>query len=454
MEIGCTVVEAEAVAGGRIVSHRSDGFVVEGAPDSFLTQKPWALDLARELGLEDRFVGIASTEPARILVRGKLQPIPSGMALFVPSKLTPFLRSPILSPSGKLRVLLEALVPPRRSTADESLAQFVRRRLGREMLDVFGEPLLAGVYAAAPERMSLRATFPRFLEMERRSGSLLLDTWATSRARANGAKPAASKPRSPFISFRGGMAELIDALAAKLEASVVVGRRAVELRRARSSDGGYTVRLDDGAILSADAVVLATPAYAAADLLDPIDPRAAAKLRLIRYISTATVSLGYRQSDIPLPLKSSGFVIAGSEGRRITACTWSSSKFPDRAPAGRVLLRAFVGDARDESAVFLDDGDLLALVRAELRDLMGITAEPVLADIFRWPKSMPQYDVGHLDRIAALEKSLPPDVYVVGNAYRGIGIPDCVHAAMDVAGRIIATSPEESRLAAPPPSLL
>lgn len=452
--IEAVVVEAEARVGGRIVTHRRDGFVIEGAPDSFLVQKPWALDLARELGLADRFVGISSTEPARILVRGKLQMIPAGLALLVPMKLTPFLQSPILSWRGKLRVLLETLVPPRRSTEDESLAGFIRRRLGQEMLDVFGEPLLAGVYAADPERLSLEATFPRFSDVERRSGSLLLTTWETEHARGKKEQAPARKRPSPFISFRGGMAELIDALVTRISGQIITGRLAVELNPAERgypdrprriaagrdlehAERGYRVRLDDGTTLAAAAVVLATPAYAAADLLASRYPGLATALRQIRYVSTATVSLGFSQSDIPMALKSSGFVVAGSEGRRITACTWSSSKFPARAPADKVLLRVFVGDARDESAVFLDDASLGALARSELRALMGITAEPLLTEIFRWPRSMPQYDVGHLDRVAALEKALPAGVYLVGNAYRGIGIPDCVRGAREVAQRIV-----------------
>lgn len=432
--VRCTLYEAESRFGGRIVTHRNDGFVVEGAPDSFLTQKPWALELARDLGLEDRLIGISSTEPARILVRGQLRPIPSGMSLLVPSRLGPFLRSSILSWPGKLRVLFEALVPPRRGAADESLASFVRRRLGREMLDVFGEPLLAGVHAADPERLSVQSTFPRFPEMERASGSLLRATWEARRAQARSGK-APEKPRSPFVSFRDGMAELTDALAARLQGDLVSGRRVVGVRR-DGAEGAYAVALDDGTTIPADAVVLAIPAYAAADLLATVNSELAGRLREIRYVSTATVSLGFRDADVAMPLRSSGFVIARSENRRITACTWSSSKFPHRAPAHHVLLRAFVGDAHDESALPLDDPTLTCLVRDELRLLMGITAEPVLVDIFRWPRAMPQYDVGHLERVAALEKALPPGVFLVGNAYRGIGIPDCVLGARRTADAI------------------
>lgn len=454
-----TLIESAPRLGGKIVTHRRDGFVIEGGPDSFVTQKPWALELCRELGLEDRLIGTNPVpRPVYVLQRGRLVPLPEGVMLVVPTKIRPFLTSPLLSWPGKLRMGLDLFIPPRREDGDESLASFIRRRLGQEALDKIAEPLMAGIHVADAERLSLLATFPRFAELERRHGSLIRGVLATRKAAAanrrlsaltrpwgktaaDDQRQAAERPSgsngSVFVTLQDGVDELVEALVRRLDrASLLTGCRVIGVRP-QAEEARWAVHLGDGTTLTADAVVLAVPAYVAADLIESFNPTLATGLRKIRYVSTATVSLGYRRADVPHPLDSAGFLIPRSEGRRITACTWSSIKFAHRAPADHVLLRAFVGGARDEHLADLDDAAMLAMVRSELRDILGITAVPVLSEIFRWPKGNPQYDVGHLERVARLEALCNPGLFLAGSAYHGVGLPDCVRSGRRVAKRIV-----------------
>jgi oxygen-dependent protoporphyrinogen oxidase len=435
------LVEAGAELGGKVTTLRRDGFVIEAGADSVLVQKPWAVELCRELGLGDRLMGLKSTVPASVLVRGRLVPFPAGMSLIVPTRLGPFLRSPLVSWPGKLRMGFDLALPGRRGSGDESIASFVRRRFGNEAVEALAEPLLAGIHVADPERLSLQATFPRFAEMERAHASLILGMRA---ARPPDPKPSngVAKRPSPFVTLRGGMGELVEVLAGSLGTTEVrIGRRVERIERSAPPGPDATrfrVRFDDGSELPTDAVVLTTPAYVAADLVDGMSPALAAGLRAIRYVSTATVSLGFRRAEVAHPLEGPGFVIPRREKRLINACTFASSKFADRAPANAVLLRAFVGGTRNEALVDLDDAALVDLVRRELRDLLGITAAPIIRAVYRFPRGVPQYDVGHLDRVAALEAACDSDLYLVGSAYRGVGLPDCVFGAQQVAAGLAA----------------
>jgi oxygen-dependent protoporphyrinogen oxidase len=432
------VFECEARPGGKIVTDRPDGFVVEGGPDAFITQKPDAYELCRELGLSDRLIG---TNDARrkvyVLAGGRLHPLPEGVRLIAPTRLGPFLRSSLISPRGKLRMGLDLLLPGRPAPGDESLAAFVRRRLGREALDKLGEPMLAGIHVGDPARLSLRATFPQLAELERRHGSLIRGTRATRPA-----PPDPNRPATMFLALREGMADLPATLAAHLGPAVVhTGVEVVRMVRTGSGAGArFRLHLGSGKQIAARQVVIATPAPIAAGLVAAEAPNLAAALRTIRYVSSATVSLGYRAADLPRPLDGFGFVVAARERTSLLACTWSSTKFDDRAPQDHVLLRAFVGGAHHEELVDLPDADLLALVREELRAIMGITAPPVVSRIFRWPQANPQYDVGHLERVARIESlaAALPGLYLTGSAYRGVGIPDCVRGAKETATRVAA----------------
>ena len=438
--IACTLVEADSRLGGKILTEQADGFVIEGGPDSFLSQKPWGIELCRKLGLEDRLIG---TNPDRrrtfVYSRGRLEELPEGLALGFPTRLGPFLRSGLLSWPGKLRLGAEIFVPRRREESDESLGDFFRRRLGREALERIIEPLMTGIYAGDADRLSIRATFPRFPEMEREHGSIVRSMLgARRRQQASGMGERARW--TPFVTLRGGLSELVQTLTSRLSAvKVCLGRRVTAVRSCGTALG-YEVLVDGESPLKADAVVLATPAFGAAGLLAPLDATVAGMLGAIPYASTATVTLGFRREGFSHDLDGYGFVIPRIEGRALLASTWSSSKWGHRAPDGSVLIRAYLGGAGREAVLERSDQELVELVRADLRHVMGVTEEPVMTRVFRWPRAMPQYLVGHLDRLAAIEERLArlPGVFVAGAAYRGVGIPDCIRDGLGSAERVRA----------------
>jgi oxygen-dependent protoporphyrinogen oxidase len=431
-----TLIEGSPRWGGKITSVHENGFTIEGGPDSFITQKAAGLDLCKRLGLEDQLVGSNSGKNAATFIwsGGRLHRMPEGMMLMAPTMVLPFLRSRLISWPGKMRAGLEVFIPRARGDEDESLAGFVRRRLGNELLNKIAGPLMGGIYAADPERMSLKSTFPMFLEMEKKHGSLLLGMMKRTRPRvAHGAK------RPPmFMTLRGGLQQLSDALAARLpETNLRVGCRAISVSRYAER---YKIDLSDGSSLLADDVVFATPSFVTADLVEQLDPTLAERLRAIRYVSTATVSLGFRRSEIAHPLQGAGFIVPPGEGRRITACSWSSAKFNHRAPEDCVLLRVFIGGALAEELAEQDEAALVQLAREELQVILGIAATPVLARAYRWSKANPQYDLGHEERVAEIERSLPnlPGLHLAGAAYHGPGIPDCIQSGTKAAAAIAA----------------
>jgi oxygen-dependent protoporphyrinogen oxidase len=431
-----TLIESAPRWGGKITTAREDGFTIEGGPDSFITQKTAGTELCRKLGLEDQLVGSNSGKGATVYIwsGGRLHAMPEGMMLMAPTMVLPFLRSRLFSWPGKLRMGMEVFVPRARGDEDESLAGFVRRRLGAEALSKLAGPLMGGIYAADPERLSLKSTFPIFLEMEKRHGSLLRGMMKSARPRAaHGAK------RTPmFMTLRGGLQQLSDALAARLPATNLrTGCRVLAVNRHANR---YRIDLDDGSSLLADDVVFATPSFATADLVERLDPALAQRLRAIRYVSTATVSLGFRRSEIAHPLQGSGFIVPQSEGRRITACSWSSAKFQHRAPEDCVLLRVFIGGALAEELAEQDEDALVRLAREDLQVILGISATPVLAKAYRWPKANPQYDLGHGERVAEIEQMLRefPGLHLAGAAFHGPGIPDCIQSGQKAAQAIAA----------------
>jgi len=433
--VECTLIESQDRLGGKIVTRRDDGFVVEGGPDCFLTQKPWALELCRSLGLGDQLVGTnEASRQVYILWKSRLHKLPDGVLLIVPTRLQPFVLSPLFSPLAKARMGLDLVIPPRRDPSDESVADFVRRRLGQEALDKIAEPLLGGIHVSDPERQSLLATFPRFADIERKHGSLIRGMLAARRTR-----PTSAKPLPTFMTLRGGLEDLVSALVRRMDGvRMLGGRTAVHL--ARDGAGLYRVRLDDGAELEADSVVLATPARAAAGLVEGLDPTLASRLRSIRYVTTATVSLGYRRDTFPHPLNGFGFVIPSKEHRQITACTWSSTKFDGRAPEGFVLLRCFLGGATDETPALLPEDEMVRIAREELRSLMGVAVEPALTRVFRWRDGHAQYDVGHLDLVSEIDRlcAVHPGLHLTGSSYRGVGLPDCIHNGALTAEAVLA----------------
>lgn len=430
----CTLVEAEPRLGGKLQTERIDGCLVENGPDSFLATKPWAAELCRTVGLGDRLVGTLPGRTVYVAYRGRLHPLPEGLAFGVPTRLWPVVRSSLLSPVEKLRVATDLLLPRRDGTEDETIGSLLRRRLGGAVVDRLAGPLLGGIYAGDPDQLSVRATFPMLAEWEAAHRSLVLA--ALARRRRSRVVLAAGGPSPMFLSLIGGVSELVCRLQALLgDVEILTGRSVTRLQR---RPGGYSLTLDDGTVLDASAVLLAVPAYVAGRLLEHLAPTASRLLCAIPYVSTVAVTLGYRRADLAHPLDGHGFVVARGEPLAITACTWLSSKWPNRAPADRALLRCYLGAAGREAIAEEEDDQLLTLTRADLRVMMGIDAEPLFASVARWKRAMPQYLPGHLDRLADIEADLGrlPDLAIAGAGYRGIGIPDCIRQGTEAAGRL------------------
>ena len=438
-----TLLEASSRTGGIIRTTLREGFLLEGGPDSFISEKPEAVALAKRLGLVSRLLQTNTSHRGSFIVRkGRLRAVPEGFQLLAPSRFWPFVTTGIFSLKGKARMALD-LVLPRRTAAsggddDESLAQFVRRRLGCEALERMAQPMVGGIYTADPERLSLRATMPRFLEMERAHGSVIRAMWRQGR-KQQAAKGTSGPRYSLFLSFDEGMSVLSDALAARLDAADVrLKTKALKLAQDAAS-GRWQIRLEAGDTLAADAVCLALPAYASAKLLDEADAQLAAELDAIPYASTATVNLAYRRSDIPHKLDGFGFVVPFVERRSILACTFSSVKFAGRAPAGHALLRAFVGGALQPEMFALDEEEMVEAARRDLRELLGIEAAPLFTHTEKWPRSMAQYHLGHLERVAGIRERLRelPGLKLAGNAFDGAGIPDCVRSGETAAEELM-----------------
>ena len=440
------LLEASGRLGGTVRTHRREGFLIEGGPDSFISEKPEALNLAKRIGLEGRITQTNERHRRSFVVRGgRLRPTPEGFQLLAPSRMLPFLTTDIFTWRGKARMALDLLLPRRRGANgrdDESLAAFVRRRFGREALERMAQPMVGGIYTADPEALSLRATMPRFLEMERRDRSLILSMWKAGRRAGDAARHgrgASGARYSLFVSFDEGVQVLTDALAARLpEGCVRLSTRVTSLR----PEGGarrWTLTTDAGETLEADAVCLALPAYAAARLLRDADDALADELDAIPYASTATVNLAYRRAEIPHPLDGFGFVVPFVERRATLACTFSSVKFPSRAPEGHALLRAFVGGALQPDMFELDEDRMVAAVRQDLRDLLGVEAPPVFAHVEKWPRSMAQYHLGHAARVARIRDAAGrlPALALCGNAFEGAGLPDCVRGGEAAAAAIL-----------------
>jgi oxygen-dependent protoporphyrinogen oxidase len=436
------VLEAADRVGGTIETVRAAGFTMERGPDSIVTEKPWALELCRELGIADD-IRPTRREPrgSFIVSRGRLLPIPDGLHLMAPARIGPFVTSPILSWAGKLRALLDLVIPRRRAESDESLASFVRRRLGQEALDRLAQPMVGGVYTADPEKLSLAATMPRFVELERKYGSVI-------RGLISARRKAGASARGPrydlFVSHREGLEAIPRTLLARLPDGTV--RTGVRVERVERVSAGWALSTCEGD-LHVDAVCLATPAYVTAALIADCDATLARELDAIEYTSSTTVNLVYPRDAVPHPLNGFGFVVPAVERRNLMACTFSSVKYEDRAPHDKVLLRAFLGGALAPDKFALDDAATLAAVKADLAELLGVTREPEQALISRYPRSMPQYHVGHLARVDRIEHRLRSHhgLALAGSAYRGTGIPDCVNSGNKAAERLFGLIQDQAR---------
>jgi oxygen-dependent protoporphyrinogen oxidase len=427
--------------GGIVATRRIGEYRVELGADSFITSKPWAVDLCRRLNIENRLIPTdARYRRSLVLFRGKPVAVPGGFQLLAPTELAEIWRSPLFSARGKLRIALEYFLPRRRSDSDESLASFVRRRFGREALDRLVQPLVGGIYTSDPEKLSLRATMPRFLEMEEQSGSVIRAL--RREARSGKTDPTASGARyGLFTAPSGGISELVEALVARVRESAQI-RLETEVARLVPEGGGrgFIVELAEAEHDSFDAVVLATPAYRAAAAIEGFAPTAARELTAIEYASTAIVVSGHRLADVREPLDAFGLVVPVAERRQILAVSFASRKFPGRAPEGCVQLRTFVGGAMQPELPRLADEELIAIARRELEEIFGITWKPEFCIVARWNRSMPQYHVGHLVRAAVIESEIAghPRLALAGNALHGVGIPDSIHSGERAAERVFA----------------
>ncbi len=443
------LLEASSRVGGVIETHSRDGFLLEGGPDSFITERPWALDLCKRLGLEEQLIGITPENRRSFIARSnRLHEVPEGFYLLAPSRILPFLKSPIISWGGKMRMAMDLVLPRKTDDREESLAEFVTRRLGREVLERVAQPMVGGIYTADPRKLSVKATMPRFLEMETKHRSLIL---AMMRSRRNSGAEQASGPRyGLFASFKDGMQVLVDALTAQLpNGAIRLNEKVGALEKVEQGTKGtattrrtpscqWAINTCEGASHEADAVCVALPSYEIARLLGKISAPLASELREISYSSVATLNLAYRRDDVSHALNASGFVVPAIEKRKILACTFCSSKYTRRAPKDGALFRAFIGGAMFPQQLEKDDDAIITDARNDLRELLGITAAPLFAELNRYPLSMAQYHVGHLARIERIQKLAQEfnGLHLTTSSVEGVGIPGCIHRGKQAAEQI------------------
>jgi protoporphyrinogen/coproporphyrinogen III oxidase len=420
--------------GGVMVTDRADGCLIEAGPDSFLTEKPWAIDLCKQVGLADQLIG--SNDPDRktyIIVKNKLIEIPDGLMFMVPTKIMPAVLTPLFSLGTKIRMAREWFHPPHKADHDETVASMVERHYGPEMVDRLADPLLSGVYGGEASQLSVRAVLPRFAEMEAKHGSL---GRAMLAARQKMTAVAKGPARPLFTSLKDGMQQMVDAVVSRLNPDSL--RPGTNVQAIEAQAGGWTVSagIDSDHF---DAIILALPAPAAADLMRSTSSAISDELAAIRYSSSITVTLGYDQAVRRSLPPGFGFLVPRSEGTRMLAATFVHNKFPHRAPEDRALVRCFLGGSRDEQILTCSDDQILAIVRSELQKIIGLSAEPLFARVYKWRGAMAQYGVGHLERIDRIERLRQqiPGLAFAGNAFTGIGVPDCVRSGSDAVAKIL-----------------
>jgi oxygen-dependent protoporphyrinogen oxidase len=426
-----TVLEAGDRIGGKIFSDKvGNDLLFEGGPDSFITAKPWALALVRELGMEG---DLLPTHPEKkdvyIYSRGKMRRLPDGLMLMAPTKVIPFLASDLVDWPTKLRMGMEMLLPGRSEEGDESMGAFARRRFGDEALEIIVGPILAGIFAGDPDALSMASTFPQFVELEKKHRSLILGMRAVRR-------PPPKKGLTMFMTLKGGLSSFASALCDKLPEGSV--RTSAEVISVAKSDSVYTLKLSSGEEVAADRVVLCAPANKAAVMLSGLNKDLASEIAGIPFSTTATVSMAYSAKGFSHPLDGFGFVVDRREKRTVMAATYSSTKFPGRVPQDKVLIRCFLGGAGREASVSGSDKELIAAVRSDIKDMIGVTEEPLEARTYLWRSANPQYNVGHADRVNRIEKmlELQTGLVLAGASYKGVGIPDCVRSGQDAARQI------------------
>ena len=434
--VSSTIIESRPRLGGVIQTERVEGCTIEAGPDSFLSAKPAALELIRELGLSGDVIG--SNDHLRVTFvkrNGRLVPLPDGLMMMVPTKIMPLVTTGLVGWGTKIRMGMELLRAPKPKTGDESVAEFIEEHYGPEAVDYLVEPLLSGIYGGNPRELSVKSVLPRFVNLANRYGSLTRGVLA-ERAKA----PKNPNPAPLFRTLKGGLGQMVDAVTASI-------RGKAEVRQARAAavertDSGFRVRLEGG-LLDADRLVVACEAHSASTLLRPLDGRAAELLATVPYSSSMTVAVGFEARDFDRLPEGFGFLVPRAERRKLVACTWVGTKFLYRVPEGKIVARCFLGGMDDGGVLNESDDAIVAAVTSELREIAGVTARPVFSRISRWPRSMAQYPVGHGERIAELEARIAgiPGLYLAGNAYQGIGVPDCIRMGRTAAERILASPP-------------
>jgi len=433
--VAITLLEKKNQIGGNILTERVGDFLIEGGPDCFLSEKPWAIQLCEKLGIADRL--LCTNDEYRktyIYWKGRLRELPEGIMLMIPTRFIPLLKSNLFSLAGKFRMGMELFIPKRKSGGDESLSEFVRRRLGQEIVERVAEPLVAGVHAENPDTMSIKSRFPRFVQMEEEYGSLIKGMLTKRRRMLNSEN---GKPKwTMFMTLKNGLDELPLTIVKALKMTTIITNKEVsEINKV----SGYKIYLKNGDTIDADVVIFATPSYETGRLLRVLNSSISDQLITIPYVSTATISLAYKKDSISHPMNGFGFLVPRVENRRIMGASWVSRKFSYRTPDDSILIRCFIGGSRNEELVSLDDKDMLKMIKEELKDIMGISAEPILTRIYRWEKAMPQYTIGHDERVSRIEESILkyPDIFVTGSAYRGGGISECIKNAQLTAESVL-----------------
>ena len=436
-DLEIVLYEKTGRAGGLIHTERTDGFVIEAGADAYINSKPGAVQLTSFLGLDDQVVeSRPELKRSFVLLNGQLAQLPTGMSGLVPSELRPLLSSKVISPIGKIRMLADFVIPPRKGTEDESVASFVKRRLGSEVYTHMMEPLLTGIYGGNGEHLSLAATFPQLRTSEITYGGLIRGAIAQRREAAT--RPDDGRRRG-FRSFNNGMQVLVDRAEEVVRASGTEIRYNMACTAITPGAPGFGLQFADTTSDHVHGVVLAVPGWTAPLLLEQVAPEASHTLATFDYGSNALCSMAFRESDLPAPLKGYGYVVPRIEKRHVMAMTWSSSKWPNRAPAGHALIRTYFGRKGFSSSLAMDDRELAEETRRELREVLGITAEPVLTRVARVDRGMPLYTMGHLDRIERIFSSIArsPGLQLAGNMLRGVGVPDCISSGQRAADDVL-----------------
>jgi oxygen-dependent protoporphyrinogen oxidase len=447
---------------GEIVETEWGQFVIDGGPDSFLTSKPAVHRIARLCGIEDRKLPTDESRKKTLILKGhKVYSMPDGVMQFAPTKFLPFATTGLFSWLGKIRAGMDLFVPRKKvregESADETLESFILRRMGQEILDRLAEPLVGGVHASDPAKMSLAATFPNLLEMEQKYGCMIAGFVAQRRMVERMRRKYPQDPKNPrtfFTAFKGGMHELTDAMAAHVGSEKL--RSGAEVTSvARDSDGRWTVALADGSTETGDGVIVATESWAAEPLARGVDAEIADALAQIEVTSSGVVSFAFEESEVGIDMNAFGVLCPAVENTSLLAATYSSTKWPGRAPAGKVLFRCFMGGPHNAEVMKKSDDEIKAIALKDLRRILGLNpkAEPLFSRFFRWTGGMPQYTMGHLDRVGIIEERSKeiPGFALAGGSYRGVGIPNCIESGENAVAKLLAdwdvdySEQEESR---------